>query len=289
MDELSDSRELIETKVSTKIENNSADLQIISVKQEIPVVPVELHEVNTQGDMDHEGEDNTPVNQGKEENKSTVRQTGNAVRTFRLWLRERNLSVNFENMTDEELDQALTKYYPEIRQENGDRYQKSSLIAMRHGLNRYIMSKMGREITKDANFSASQRVFKAVCKNLKKYGKDNVAHYPPIAKNDWVRMCKYFKDGKVAPNVRLLQKVYVDLMMFFGKMIRQDFHQLGQDDFEMKYDEQGKLYLTHSVTYKCGKMYAREGIREYCVLFMATNFCGLGKTVSVSGFLNLWI
>lgn len=241
--------------------NGAADVELVTVKQEDPVIPVELHTVASAGPSTQEST-----------SRSTQRQTENAVKTFRMYLRQRNLCDDFESMTDQELDQSLAKYYPEMRMENGERYQKSSFAAMRHALNRYTLATMGRDIMKDPTFSNSQRVFKAVCRDLKKYGKDFVAHYPSLEKNDWVRMCKYFLHGDTPTNVRLLHKVFIDLMLNFGKEMRKDLHKILKTDFEEKYDEDGKMYVTivngsthpsEAWSYRCRKMYAKDGQCNY--------------------------
>jgi hypothetical protein len=42
--------------------------------------------------------------------------------------------------TNEELDDIVGIFYVEIRQENGDKYQRSSLFYIRYGLNRHLRS-----------------------------------------------------------------------------------------------------------------------------------------------------
>jgi hypothetical protein len=44
----------------------------------------------------------------------------------------------FENFTNEEFDDIVDKFYFEIRQQNGDKYQRSSLFSIRYGLNRHL-------------------------------------------------------------------------------------------------------------------------------------------------------
>jgi hypothetical protein len=45
-----------------------------------------------------------------------------------MYLKAKNMPETFENSTNEELDDIVGIFYVEIRQENGDKYQRSSLI-----------------------------------------------------------------------------------------------------------------------------------------------------------------
>jgi hypothetical protein len=72
--------------------------------------------------------------------KNTRRATNGAVKIFRTYLKDKNMLETFENFTNEELDDIVGKFYVEVRQENGDKYQRSSLFYLRYGLNRHLRS-----------------------------------------------------------------------------------------------------------------------------------------------------
>jgi len=88
----------------------------------------------------------------------------------------------FENFTNEELDDIVGKFYVEVRQENGDKYQRSSLFSIRYGLNRHLSLSRNVDIMKDTAFQVSQKLFTAVIKDLKREGKGAVTHYRPLKK-----------------------------------------------------------------------------------------------------------
>ena len=71
---------------------------------------------------------------------NTRRATNGAVKIFRTYLKAKNMPETFENFTNEELDDIVGKFYVEVRQENGDKYQRSSLFYLRYGLNRHLRS-----------------------------------------------------------------------------------------------------------------------------------------------------
>ena len=60
------------------------------------------------------------------------------------------------------LNSQLTEFYVEVRQENGEKYKKSSLIAIRNGLNRFLQSNSSFDIVNGQESKESKRVFDAV-------------------------------------------------------------------------------------------------------------------------------
>ena len=72
--------------------------------------------------------------------KNTRRATNGAVKIFRTYLKDKNMLETFENFTNEELDDIVGKFYVAVRQDNGDKYQRSSLFYIRYGLNRHLRS-----------------------------------------------------------------------------------------------------------------------------------------------------
>jgi hypothetical protein len=82
------------------------------------------------------------------------------------------------------LDKILCKLYAEARTVDGELYKKSSLRTTRHGLNRYLVNIFDADLTKDAEFKESEKVFFAVCTDLKRQGFGGVDHHPPVDDSD---------------------------------------------------------------------------------------------------------
>lgn len=200
--------------------------------------------------------------------KNTRRATETAVRTFRAYLREKNLPEEFETLPNSELDVILSKFYTEVRTENGEMYKKSSLISLRHGINRFLGNSVdGKNIIHDNDFRQSNKVFAAATKELKREGKGGITHHPPIEKEDLQKLYSYFDNDN---NIKLQEKVFVDLMLYFGRRGRENIHELKQSDFAATSDSQGKvyIYMTKDELTKnhqedentaSGRMYARDG------------------------------
>jgi hypothetical protein len=78
--------------------------------------------------------------------KNTRRGTKSALQTFRSYLREKDITEEFENLPNEELDKILSTFYTEARTESGKKYKKSSLVSIRHGINRYLSDADAKDI-----------------------------------------------------------------------------------------------------------------------------------------------
>jgi hypothetical protein len=78
----------------------------------------------------------------KDKNSENTKQaTDRAVCLFRKYLNEIDRSEDFENYEISELQEALTKFYSEARNESGDLYKKSTLTNTRYGINRLLSEK----------------------------------------------------------------------------------------------------------------------------------------------------
>ena len=177
----------------------------------------------------------------EKDSKNTKRATEMAVKIFRTYLREKELPENFEEASASSLDDQLTRFYGEARQVNGQKYKTTTLIAIRHGINRHLQLKTaGMDIINSGDFKKSKQMFIAVTKDLKREGKGGITHYPPIETQDLQKMYDYFD---LENNIRLQQKVFVDIMMYFGRRGRENLHLLKISDFAATTDSTGHLFI----------------------------------------------
>ncbi|XP_052076891.1 uncharacterized protein LOC127714906 [Mytilus californianus] len=70
--------------------------------------------------------------------KSTKKNTKYGVKIFRQWLTDREKDATFENYTVEQLNCALTEFYAEVRNTDGEYYAKSTLVGIRASINRHL-------------------------------------------------------------------------------------------------------------------------------------------------------
>lgn len=96
------------------------------------------------------------------------------------------------------------------------------------------------DIIHGVEFTECNKIFDAATKQLKREGKGGIVHHPPIDDADLQKMYQYFT---LDDNVKLQQKVFVDLMLYFGRRGRENIHELKIDDFAVTSDGDGRLYI----------------------------------------------
>ena len=70
------------------------------------------------------------------DSKNTKVATKHAVKLFKEYLFEKSMEVDFESFSVSELSTNLRTFYAELRTTGGEMYKRSSLQAVRSGLNR---------------------------------------------------------------------------------------------------------------------------------------------------------
>ncbi|CAG2243519.1 unnamed protein product [Mytilus edulis] len=176
------------------------------------------------------------------DSKNTKRQTKTAINGFREYLTEKSLSLDFESYDDAQLDDVLSKFYMEMRNKNGEMYKKTTMQSYRQGLQRHLSKTRDIDILKGDNFKKSQKAYQCMTKELKRLGLAAVEHYPAIADADIEKMYMFFCKDLESPKCSST-KVFVDIMIHFGRRGRENLATLTRQDFAVQPDPEGTLYI----------------------------------------------
>lgn len=95
-------------------------------------------------------------------------------------------------------------------------------------------------LTSDPEFKESNKTFSANIKELKRQGQGGVDHYPPIEKEDLVKLYDYFD---LDNNIKLQEKVFFDIVLYFGRRGRENIQNLKISDFAATTDTTGSIYI----------------------------------------------
>ncbi|XP_041471765.1 uncharacterized protein KIAA1958-like [Lytechinus variegatus] len=189
-----------------------------------------------------------------------------------------------EKLSKDELDKFLCRFYAGLRKEDGTFYAKKTMHAIRFGVCRHFKSVRGVDISDAANFSESQKMYKAMMIKLKKEGKGYVQHKTAISDND---MAKITQSDAVDTNtpLGLQNKVFLDVMTYFGQRGRENLHLMKFDNYVLQKDEDGVRYFEHCDTLTKsrrenedekfgGRMYEVQG-SERCPVFSLLKYITL--------------
>ncbi|XP_031572245.1 uncharacterized protein LOC116306345 [Actinia tenebrosa] len=117
--------------------------------------------------------------------EGTKKQTRWSLKAFGDWCDEKGISKNTAEMTDEELDGHLYRFYAEARSKAGQGYSRSTLLGFRNAMERHLASE-GRyvSITKNPSFHKSNKMLESKLKSLRRENKEKVQHKPVVEAAD---------------------------------------------------------------------------------------------------------
>ena len=148
--------------------------------------------------------------QSENDSKRTKRTTQQFNGIFDEYLREKKKECPKNNI---ELATILKSFYAEVRKQTGELYSKSSLCALRFGLNRQFKKHLDVDIVKGNEFKEANQVFIANCLKLKR-GLAKT-HYKPAIDDEDVKTL--YESGAFDTNkpATLQNKAIFDIMLFF--------------------------------------------------------------------------
>ena len=95
-------------------------------------------------------------------------------------------SEELENLSEELIAERLSRFYQELKQDDGKDYSRSAHVAIRAGINRYLTSEtVGKtfSIIRDPIFKANKPL-NAKLKKIKERGTSKVKHHASIQAED---------------------------------------------------------------------------------------------------------
>ena len=170
--------------------------------------------------------------------KETVQSNARAANVLRAYLKEVGQEENFEEFSNERLNEVLAHFYLDTRREDGEHYKATSLENLRHSLNRYLKSPPHNskfDIIKDDDFREANISFKAALAELKREGKGSVDHHPIIIETD---LQKLYSSKHMSPEtpVGLQNKVQFDIRLYVCRRSSENMHSMSKSTFAVETD-----------------------------------------------------
>ena len=137
---------------------------------------------------------------------------------------------------------ASALFYAEVRSASGELYKRTSLFSIRNGINRYLSKTSSINITKDAEFDASNDMVLSMCKYTVREGKGSVVHKNGIEHSDIEKLYTSMVFSVHTPT-GLLSKVWFELCLHFCRRGREDQRELTPQMFAIETDNLRKRYI----------------------------------------------
>lgn len=141
---------------------------------------------------------------------------------------QKTFTIAIEEMTKEDLNKCLQKFYAAVRQKDGSKFKVSSLRSIRAAIDRYLRQppvNKSWSIIGDPEFQTANKVLNAICKSNSKEGKlGTVVHKQPITRE---QINHLFSSGELGDcdatdPAQLLRTAWFYITLYFGKRGREN-------------------------------------------------------------------
>ncbi|XP_070549986.1 uncharacterized protein [Ptychodera flava] len=146
-----------------------------------------------------------------------------------------------ERKSPVELCDFLSCFYAGVRQCNGREYAVKSMGALRYGLQLHFRSVSGVDIIRDELFKPANEVFSAILAKLRADGR-GAQQMQYVTETDLEKIMEYVASDQGTPR-GLQNKVFVDVLVNYRNIGRQNLRNMVQSDFDLRIDSKGRRYV----------------------------------------------
>ena len=158
------------------------------------------------------------------------------------WRASKGLPVSFEGEAADALVTHLRQLYADVWNKKGERYGRSVLVNLRASIQRHLTSPPYNRIidlSKDREFTPANNMLKAQLKVNRTEGRDESVHKKAIPDCD---MDHIFNRLTLSNPIDLEMRIFIDIMLHFGRRGREGLRELRRDSFQIKVDGNGKRF-----------------------------------------------
>ena len=166
------------------------------------------------------------------ENKNTKRTTQTWMNRFNSWRESRKIAQELHEISPEELDKILQRFYAELVKSNGTDYEPESLRVMIACLDRHLREHGATySILKDRCFETSRKILEGKAIQLRQHGKGKQKMKADVITEEellWERGALGCNDAKT-----LNRTVFYRLSQHFGTHGRQEHHDIRIEELKV--------------------------------------------------------
>ena len=174
------------------------------------------------------------------------------IENFYIALRSKK-KVQEKDSTPNKLDKKNSPGPEEDTDENEDcMYANSTMKSIRAALNRYFKETRRIDITSDASFAHTNKIFTGILKLKKSQGRGTVTHKKPISDEDLSKIFAYFKHNMAQPpNGKNLQDILLFYIIYFtARRGRENLRDMTKDTFKVSEDADGGKFIYQAIDEK---------------------------------------
>ncbi len=172
---------------------------------------------------------------------NTSRATKSGINKFLEWSRKRDMSIDFMDVSADQLATTLRRFYAEVKKVDGKAVTPSYLNGIRAAIQRFCIGApfhRNFNIVSGQEFKIANTMFKSKCKLYYKGNNPKPKHKPSIERVDMQKLATYFSNYHQNP-VILMEAVWYLLCFHFGRRGREGWAEMKKDFFQVTNDENG--------------------------------------------------
>ena len=197
------------------------------------------------------------------ESRKTKQSTEFCVRIFQDFCANRGETGDFAEFDLDKLCTLLSDFYANVRSTTGKFYSRSSIVAIRHGINRHLKWKGKQiDIVKDTLFMQANRVFVSMLKKTREVGKGHIDHKPVVTSSDLKKLYESDVFNTNTPH-GLLHKVWFELQLYFCRRGRENMRELKVTDFRVMLGDSGQEYIKKITSEKTKNHQGTENAEDF--------------------------
>ena len=171
---------------------------------------------------------------------NTDRSTAFGVKLFHTYLNECGIPNDLVNITPEDLNSHLERFYAAVRKEDGEYYKLNSMKSVRSSIQRRYIEICQVDIVDDNRFTTANNIFSNICKRIKDAGKGDTDHYPEMEPEDVQKLCASFN---VDDQTGLQEKVWFDIQLYLIRRGREGLRAMTKKTFGVFVDSTGRRFF----------------------------------------------
>ena len=176
---------------------------------------------------------------------NTRRTTEKWVKALDDFVREKQLSIDIESCSREELAGVLTHFYLEVWGRDGQPYQRNSLLSCRASIQRYLTS-LNRDfdLYKDKTFERANAALDGELKRLKRGQLQPTRRKPPLFVSDFEALQEYLSQSRPDDAQHLTEKCWFFVTYHFSFQAREVQAGLRKTDLLLQKDQSGAEFFS---------------------------------------------
>ncbi|XP_069132864.1 uncharacterized protein [Argopecten irradians] len=196
---------------------------------------------------------------------ATQKRTERDIKFIKAWFRSNGIPDNIEYMSDQELNEALMRFYSEVRTRDNKQFTRHTLANYRASLNRYLVSLPERQggwmnLLRNGAFASSNDLLDQ--RNVEERQREKMLKSIPISNEDRAKLTASNTTAITNP-VALQRKVWIDLVLHFGLKGNHAMWLLNRDSFILRTDSRGLRYFMLDYDAEIGKAYTYTQMRDW--------------------------